>query len=222
MSELNEEYENLPSMQETKVSYNKKYETNPFMRNLVIETKKRKVQIGQTGDMLIDNKTGEQKGGAIAFYQEKVDTDRFVKLYTTNIQQTFELSKTAHKVFTYVCHELSKSINSDTFYFYVPDAIKFCGYRTKAPIYNGFKELVNKQIIAMSNRPNIWFINPAIMFNGNRLTLVNDYIRKDKETKALADGFKEAIKIPKRQSLKAKLNQDNAFIVKIEGGKDNR
>ncbi|HDS4830685.1 TPA: hypothetical protein QHW90_004614, partial [Citrobacter koseri] len=47
--------------------------------------------------------------------------------------------------------------------------------------YRGIKELIEKRIIAKTNEKNWYFINPAIVFNGDRARFVSE-IRKKKET----------------------------------------
>ncbi|UNE80230.1 hypothetical protein IMY97_22775 [Pectobacterium versatile] len=47
--------------------------------------------------------------------------------------------------------------------------------------YRGVKELIEKRIIAKTNEKNWYFINPAIVFNGDRARFVSEIIKK-KET----------------------------------------
>lgn len=47
--------------------------------------------------------------------------------------------------------------------------------------YRGIKELIEKRIIAKTNEKNWYFINPAIVFNGDRARFVSEIIKK-KET----------------------------------------
>jgi hypothetical protein len=44
--------------------------------------------------------------------------------------------------------------------------------------YRGIKELIEKRIIAKTNEKNWYFINPAIVFNGDRARFVSEIIKK--------------------------------------------
>ena len=45
-------------------------------------------------------------------------------------------------------------------------------------VYRGIKELIEKRIIAKTNEKNWYFINPAIVFNGDRARFVSEIIKK--------------------------------------------
>jgi hypothetical protein len=45
--------------------------------------------------------------------------------------------------------------------------------------------------------------------------LIHDYKLNKNDNKSLAEGFKDGIKIPKRQSLKAKLSQETNFNIQL-------
>ena len=47
-------------------------------------------------------------------------------------------------------------------------------------LFVGFASLVKAGIIARSEMPNMYFINPLIVFNGNRITFAKTYIKKQK------------------------------------------
>jgi hypothetical protein len=41
-------------------------------------------------------------------------------------------------------------------------------------------ELIGNEIIAMSDKPNIWYINPSVIFNGDRIAFIKEYnLKKD-------------------------------------------
>lgn len=44
--------------------------------------------------------------------------------------------------------------------------------------YRGIKELIEKRIIAKTNEKNWYFINPAIVFKGDRARFVSEIIKK--------------------------------------------
>lgn len=46
---------------------------------------------------------------------------------------------------------------------------------------SGLAELLEAGILARSQEPSLYFINPTIMFNGNRLTFAKSYVKKKLE-----------------------------------------
>lgn len=49
---------------------------------------------------------------------------------------------------------------------------------SESVFYRGIKELIEKRIIAKTNEKNWYFINPAIVFNGDRARFVSEIIKK--------------------------------------------
>lgn len=43
---------------------------------------------------------------------------------------------------------------------------------------SGLAELLEASIIARSEESSLYFINPMVMFNGNRITFAKSYVRK--------------------------------------------
>ena len=66
------------------------------------------------------------------------------------------------------------------------DCLEYTKYSSKATVYKGLAELVKSEIIARGPADNLWFINPLIMFNGDRVTFAKQYVKKQsKLTKSL-------------------------------------
>jgi hypothetical protein len=53
---------------------------------------------------------------------------------------------------------------------------------SRASFHRAMKELLQKEFIAESLDPNMFWFNPNLFFNGNRMTFVNEY-RKIKNAK---------------------------------------
>ena len=73
-------------------------------------------------------------------------------------------------------------------------------YKTDKAVYKGLAELVKAEIIARGPADNLWFINPLIVFNGDRVTFAKTYVRKktlaaqkkeEAEKRQLSLGFDE-------------------------------
>ena len=56
--------------------------------------------------------------------------------------------------------------------------LEYTKYKTNKAVYKGLAELVKAEIIARGPADNLWFINPLIVFNGDRVTFAKTYVRK--------------------------------------------
>jgi len=165
---------------EIQISKAPKYETNPFILEDVFKmnTATKTVIVGSQKKVLVDTDTGEVEGYTLLHKFKEVDKEQFVKLYVNEIQSLFDLSKTGLRVFSYIISLMR--INDATIYLDIHTAQKECGYAHKKAIYKGLSELVQNKIVALSNKPNLWFINPNIVFNGDRIAFIKEYKMKKK------------------------------------------
>lgn len=155
-----------------------KYEENPFYEETFY-----KMQLGKTwtkhvgaGVGSFTNSSGDTSRSHILAESGFYDKEEFVKYYARNIKEAYGLSTMAMKVFGYFADNLKK--DDSEVYLHLPDVIKFCGYKTHVSVYKGLTELVSNNIIAMSEKSNIWYINPSFMFNGDRFTIIKDFMLK--------------------------------------------
>lgn len=125
------------------------------------------------------------------YYKKKVESNQFVKVYTTGIAEIMGLSKAGAKVFHYLFDTLSEAVNKNTLmvqlkYEYMQEDERYFSKSgkpiSKSTYYNGIKDLMAKQFIAQSDTPSLYFINPLYMFNGDRLVVVKEYL-KEKQSK---------------------------------------
>jgi len=162
-----------------------KFEKNPFRANTVAEVDigYKKTTFG-TGRKINDTETGEDLGVA-AFQQVRVvDKSKFLMFYLSGQQVFWQLSAKAQKVLRLIFNEVSeRAIGKDEIYLSWEIANKFfneeeikCG---RSSYFSAIKELSEKMVIAESIRTNIWFINPVLIFNGNRATFVQKIISED-------------------------------------------
>src|SRR5271169_3309851 len=153
------------------------YRTNPSVPqafNLPTRTKRINVPGGR-GSVIVDNTTGELKGiGGMGFWwEEEVDTTRFVKLFLDGIKQAAGLSKTGIQVFELVYHEMRAHPGVDE--------IKLNQYVAKdhgisdRTYQRGVRELLEKEFLYRSPSDGVFFVNIRFMFNGDRLAFVKSY-----------------------------------------------
>jgi hypothetical protein len=60
------------------------------------------------------------------------------------------------------------------------DAIEEPWSISKPVFFRGMAELLEKKFIARSSNPNIFFMNPKMMFNGDRFRLIQEFRRARK------------------------------------------
>ncbi len=166
-----------------------KYKENPFKTELLEEMKvvQKRQWVGQSTKLemkgvenqLVLNPDGEKVGETRLFSVQKVDSEQFTKLYTTKLKVLWDMPANAVRVFTYIMDILKP--NKDEFYFDEEDALKKTGYKGYKSLWQGRAWLIKKDFIAYSSRPYIYYINPTVFFNGDRLVIAEAYIKQDKK-----------------------------------------
>lgn len=157
------------------------YRTNPSVPSANgLSTRTRRFQVpGGKGAVIVDNTSGEIKGiGGMGFWwEEEVDSSRFVKLFLDGIKQAADLSKTGMQVFELVYGEMRANPGSDE--------IKLNQYLAKdhglsdRTYQRGVRELLEKEFLFRSRSDGVFFVNIRFMFNGDRLAFVRSYHLKD-------------------------------------------
>jgi hypothetical protein len=157
---------------------------NPFLEDTVqhIEKGTKTLLFGQKNpDLIVDNE-GSVKGHSLFARKMTVDKAKFMKIFMTGLSNWFDLSKAGIKMFAYVANQVEP--NRDTFMFDLENCKKFTGYAGKNSIFSGLAELVDNHFIARGPNPFVYYINPTIFFNGDRLTFVEQYeVEKTSELK---------------------------------------
>jgi hypothetical protein len=157
------------------------YRTNPSVPSTSgLPTRTRRINVpGGKGAVIVDNSTGELKGlGGMGFWwEEEVDSTRFVKLFLDGIKQAAGLSKTGIQVFELVYKEMRLNPGSDE--------IKLNQYVARdygisdRTYQRGVRELLEKECLFRSPSDGVFFVNIRFMFNGDRLAFVKSYHLKD-------------------------------------------
>jgi hypothetical protein len=166
-----------------------KYEKNPFLFNSEGEEflklalpKTKKQTIGKIKNLeMVNTETGQIEGGNYIYKNIQVDEEQFAKIYLNQMHLIYGLTKPALIVLHYILNNIKP--NDDKVYLYVPKVKEFGNWKTKKQVFQALKELTINKIIAPSLYPGIWFINIYVIFNGNRLVLVQNYQKKEKDEK---------------------------------------
>ena len=164
------------------------YKMNPFVfdKELKIETKTRNLTV-RKGTELVNKDTSDESESYFSNIVQKkeVDKEEFIKLFTSQIKVYFDLTKTAHKIFLIILALYQKEIGKDYVLLTCKKAqnvAKTLDFELSSPIfYRGIKELVEKKIIAKSVDKIVFYINPAVFFNGDRARFVTEVIKKKEE-----------------------------------------
>lgn len=159
--------------------------TNPFINDaieIINEHTTRKRRYFSSSKVLLDvvnTNTGEVEGVQSFTKYQEVDDDAFTKIFISNLQNFFDLGKTAIRVFCFIQKKLKP--NTDFFIFDLSECKDFT-HLSAASVYKGLAELVKNEFIARGNKDIIYFINPQIFFNGDRVIFAKAIKKKhDKE-----------------------------------------
>jgi hypothetical protein len=68
----------------------------------------------------------------------------------------------------------------DMFYFTLEDCMIYTGYKSHKSIHQGLAFLLKAEIIARGKTEYIYYINPMVAFNGDRITFAKTYVKKQR------------------------------------------
>lgn len=161
-----------------------KYRENPFLEHTaeISTSGYRKIFSEQRSDMMlvVDPDDGDIKPAGF-YYRREVEQNEFVKLYAEGVGALMGLNNAGKKVFQLVYGQLhGKEGKGRTeivlnYEILTDEQRKFVSRRT---FYNGINDLIRAKFIAESVVACYYFINPAYIFNGDRLAVVKEYIIK--------------------------------------------
>lgn len=140
------------------------------------------------GGLKITDDNGDDVSAGIIGKIQTVDTESFVKLYTKNVGLLFDLPSAAQKVLISVFCAVQKS--KDSAEIFLPYHLAREIYQglnvekipSQATFFRGINFLIKAGFLAGSYKGEGWYwINPALIFNGDRVRFVNEYRVKRQE-----------------------------------------
>lgn len=159
---------------------------NPLVDPQEIRSKRRYVKSGRT-DELLSTTTGEVIGVSAIHQIEERDDAEFVKVFAAGVAASYDLSKTAQRVFQVVLDQYQRTPMSRGFADYVNlfwfgDGIegRDVGMSEKT-FQRGLKELIEKRFVYPKDSASFW-TNPALFFKGDRVMFIKEYRRKKSDT----------------------------------------
>ena len=107
-------------------------------------------------------------------FKKIVDRTQFIKVFKDSLKTILALSTTAQKVLWYIIDNVPKE--KPFVYLDYKECMDNVGFKTRKSVYDGVIELLEKGILTRSSNSKKYWVNPLVIFNGNRITFINDYI----------------------------------------------
>lgn len=167
------------------------YADNPFLESFAIQIQRKSMTVA-AGLSIKDKDNQDVSAGAVAMYKE-VDVEEFLKIYVKNIKILFDLSAPAQKTIIPLMHVIQKTAKDIAHIFFsFRDAQQACldldlKPISKATYHRGIKDLIDANFLAVHiNGPFWYWINPNILFNGDRVRFIQEYkIKRQQENKSI-------------------------------------
>jgi hypothetical protein len=163
-----------------------KNKENPFLKQAIEKinngiVKKYKNTSGTSKGAILQaiNSDGELVGHTTFMRQIEVDEEQFTKIYLSQFSAFFQLNSQAIKVFGYIMTKLVPK--QDMFMFFSDECLEYTQYKSVKSIYIGLASLLKNNIIARGRNESLYFINPMVAFNGDRVTFAKTYVKKQKK-----------------------------------------
>lgn len=153
------------------------YETNPFWDGMKIQTRMKRTGVKGDQKVVVDLKTGMYEGMTEVSKVYEVDSEQFIKVFVLTMMVFFEVENSGRKVLEYAMMQAAKTPNSDSVYLQWQDCQRYhltsrgnINGVSRSAFYRGIAELAAKGIIGLvAAKPNYWWFNPSIFFNGDRV-----------------------------------------------------
>ncbi|GAA4461157.1 hypothetical protein GCM10023189_36480 [Nibrella saemangeumensis] len=160
------------------------FNENPFVEQAINDIKVvRKTQVVRPENrdeiQMITSTDGEITGYTAFMRFVELDEERFAKVYLSQFTAFWELTKPAIRVFGYILSILKPK--QDEFFLEMDKCLAYTKYTHANSVLSGLAVLVECGIIARSNSHFKYFINPLVVFNGDRVTFAKTYVKKKKD-----------------------------------------
>lgn len=154
---------------------------NPLIEVQELKTRRRLVKSGRA-DEVVSTATGEIVGVAAIHTFEERDDAGFVKVFAAGVTATYDLSKSAQRVFQVVLDQYQRTPMSGGYadsveLFWFGDGVngRDVGMSERTWM-RGLKELLQKRFLHPKT-PSSYWTNPALFFKGDRVLFIREYRR---------------------------------------------
>lgn len=162
--------------------------TNPFWEGFELTTKKKRTTL-QTDEeqVLVGVKTGIATNATEITKVYEVDDEKFLKVFSRFLHVFFDIRKSTQKLFEVVLYEIGKKANQDLVYLHPIQASNYHERRgskySQASFYRSINEMKEVGFIVKSAEgPNLYFVNPAIFWNGDRIKFITEIYKSPQIT----------------------------------------
>lgn len=155
---------------------------NPLVEVQEFRTKRRFVKTGRSEE-LINPITGQISGIAAIHQVEERDDAEFVKVFAQGVAASYDLGRTAQKVFQLILDQYQRTPMSRGY----ADSIELYWFNggiegrdvgmSERTFQRGLRELLDKKFIHPKTSSSYW-TNPALFFKGDRVLFIKEYVRK--------------------------------------------
>lgn len=183
-----------------------------------ISEKRYRKASGIKWEQVLNEDTGEleKRQNLILGQQKKVDKQEWYKLFNGTIMRFYGLTKATMEVFEYIMKNIQ--YGNDRICIPPSDIITQTGMALST-YYRCMVQLLNAQIIAKAEKEGCYYINPAIAFKGDRITIVEQYIKENKERESMYKKLPESVKIPPMVEQVGKYKIEVDWQVEVHEGK---
>lgn len=169
-----------PSLRELNRQYSP--ERNPLLETTTVTTKRRYMKSG-VSDELVSTRTGEVGAVSMISRVEERDDAEFVKVFAEGVRAMYGLTRTGMRVFQAILDEYQNTRMSGGF----ADSIYLHWFNealngralgmSERTFHNGLKELLLNKFLSPRSA-NLYWINPALFFKGDRVAFIREYRRR--------------------------------------------
>jgi hypothetical protein len=129
--------------------------------------------IKNKSQVVVDKKSGQMwEQFPVDTTTTLADTRTFIKVYQQSMVSLKDMTNAAIKLYCFILAKLRP--NKDTIRISYKGCAEFCAFGNKMSYYNGLEQLLEQEFIFKTLEVNEYWINVNLLFNGNRLHLVDE------------------------------------------------
>jgi hypothetical protein len=154
---------------------------NPFLNGLTINTVKKVADVLAVEDLTDSN--GEKVGAELRL-RHWVDAEKFVKVMSATYAVAFALGSAGKRMIWILLDAVSNETRKDVVYMSHQQLMTISGKPAKigrTTYYEGLRQLKEAGFISEANGQGLYFINPELIFNGDRIRFVQEWIKTNPE-----------------------------------------
>ena len=155
---------------------------NPLEQLTTVAVQRRYVLAERTSDP-VEKESGEVHGVSIIKVFEEFGNAEFIRAFIAGVKASYDLNNTAVRVFQAVLkvyqHEGGNGFAGYVnLYWHDNGPLGLPLGMSLKTFQRGLKDLLTNRII-YPKQPNVYWVNPAIFFEGGRVAFVSEFLRKE-------------------------------------------